>query len=139
MSRVVAMNHKYFDGEVFVQESFEFSELASTLEQAIEESFATFNLKKVCVLIIEFCSELNTYVEEQAPWALAKAEEMQKLKVVMYNLLEGLRIANRMLSPFMPGVCARGLDVLNLDNFDSKFVTGHKLGEKQILFPRIDK
>jgi methionyl-tRNA synthetase len=122
MSRVVAMNHKYFDGEVFVQ-----------------ESFATFNLKKVCELIIEFCSELNTYVEEQAPWALAKAEEMQKLKVVMYNLLEGLRIANRMLSPFMPGVCARGLDVLNLDNFDSKFVTGHKLGEKQILFPRIDK
>jgi len=82
---------------------------------------------------------LNTYVEEQAPWTLAKAEEFDKLKVVMFNLLEGLRIANRMLSPFMPGVCARGLEVLNLDGFDARFVAGHVLSEKQILFPRVER
>jgi len=139
LSRVVAMNHKYFDGEVFVQDSFEFAELASQLEESVEQAFNTFNLKKVCELIIEFCSELNTYVENQAPWALAKDEEFDKLKVVMFNLLEGLRIANRMLSPFMPGVCARGLEVLNLADFDANFVAGHTLSEKQILFPRVER
>ena len=65
LSRVVAMNHKYFEGEVFVQEGFEFAELASKLEEAVEQAFATFNLKKVCELIIEFCSELITYVEDR--------------------------------------------------------------------------
>ncbi|MDO5335647.1 MAG: class I tRNA ligase family protein, partial [Coriobacteriia bacterium] len=53
--------------------------------------------------IMELVHRANLYVEENAPWNLAKSEETRgELAAVLYNALEACRISALLLSPFMP-------------------------------------
>ena len=57
--------------------------------------------------IWKFIARANKYIDETMPWALAKKQEEERLRTVMYNLLESIRIISVLLLPFMPQTPAR--------------------------------
>jgi methionyl-tRNA synthetase len=60
---------------------------------------------------------LNRYVEERAPWKLARdPEQAQALGRVLASLLEGLRVVGLLLVPYLPGSMGRLLDALGIDD-----------------------
>ena len=152
VNRTVAMSNKYFDGVVDKTDyEDEFSvDLKKTAEETVSEVIAKTNEYKVAEAIskvFELSSRSNKYIDETAPWVLAKNEEdKDKLKTVLYNLLESIRIIAVLLEPFMPETSKNILDQINADarTLDSVkafggMVCGGKVGEAKPLFARIDE
>ncbi|MGQ5712305.1 methionine--tRNA ligase [Desulforudis sp. DRI-14] len=94
-------------------------------------------------------SRANKYIEETAPWSLAKDPAQKKrLNTVMYNLAEAYRFITIMLTPFMPGFAARAWQQLGLSDrpdlqtWESlawgRTPAGTKIARGEPLFPRIE-
>jgi methionyl-tRNA synthetase len=85
----------------------------------------------------------NRYVEEQAPWALAKdPQRAAQLDVVLASLAEGVRVLSVLLHPFMPSSTRRLLDVLDAPDTGFEHTTfaatgsGRTVSELAPLFPK---
>ncbi|MDR0838500.1 MAG: methionine--tRNA ligase [Oscillospiraceae bacterium] len=108
VSRTVAMVDKYFGGTLPVErESGEFDAdiigIASALPGVYEGHMEKFGFQNALVEIFKLTSRANKYIDETAPWTLAKDEgKRARLATVLYNLLEAVRIAAVLLTPFMP-------------------------------------
>ncbi|BAL81899.1 putative methionyl-tRNA synthetase [Selenomonas ruminantium subsp. lactilytica TAM6421] len=122
------------------------AETVSYFAENMEKMELSLSIKKVWA----FISRANKYIDETAPWALAKDEtKKQELANVMYNLAESLRQISVLISPFMPITAERIWQQLNLPG---KFADvqlddiktwggiagGHKVGTPEQLFPRIE-
>ena len=105
-------------------------------------------LQNALAEIFKLVSRANKYIDETAPWVIAKDETKKaRLATVLYNLLETIRIACTLLSAFMPttmpkaleqiGACEKCAGYENCDKFGvlPADVTVHK---GDALFPRID-
>ncbi len=98
-------------------------------------------------LVWKFISRCNKYIDETAPWKLAKDEtQKQNLSNVLYNLAESLRIIAILISPFIPTTSRRILEQLQLsqdikledaETF-GKLEINHVVGKPEQLFPRIE-
>lgn len=106
-SRVSNMTIKYFDGKVpecpaeFVENPLK--EIADGLYPKYAECLRNVDFGGATSAIMELVHRANLYVEESAPWNLAKSEETQgELAAVLYNALEACRISALLLAPFMP-------------------------------------
>ena len=153
VSRTVAMVEKYFGGTLPAdREEGEFDgELiaeASGLREKVDDFVDKTQLQNALVEIFKVVSRANKYIDETAPWILAKDEAKRaRLATVLYNLLDTIRIVATLLSAFMPttmpkaleqiGACENCASYENAGTFGTlpKDVTVHK-GEA--LFPRID-
>ena len=92
--------------------------------------------------------ETNKYIDETCPWVLARDEEKKpRLAAVMYNLLEALRVALTLLTPFMPESCAKGFEQIGADESARCWDKAGEYGvlpaevsvrKGETLFPRID-
>ena len=114
----------------------------------MEKMELSSSLKKVWA----FVSRANKYIDETAPWALAKDESRkQELANVLYNLAESLRQIAVLISPYMPDTGKKIWTQLALEDvkpFAEVQLTdidawggipaGHKVGEAEQLFPRIE-
>ena len=101
-------------------------------------------------LVWKFISRCNKYIDETAPWKLAKdSAQTQALANVLYNLAESLRIIAILIEPFTPSTARKILEQLQIDNnFDiiqladaetfGKLEAGHSVGKPEQLFPRIE-
>ena len=118
VSRTTAMVGKYFGGTLpegcrtwDAPESFdtELITLASGLRTRYQEAMDTFAPHKALEEIFKVIQRANKYIDENAPWALAKDMETngKRLAHVLYNLLETTRICGILLTPFMPGSCEK--------------------------------
>ena len=118
VSRTTAMVGKYFGGTLpegcrtwDAPESFdtELITLASGLRTRYQEAMDTFAPHKALEEIFKVIQRANKYIDENAPWALAKDMEAngKRLAHVLYNLLETTRICGILLTPFMPGSCEK--------------------------------
>ncbi len=156
-SRVISMTHKYFDGIVphvdgDAVKGFEL-DLESDAMQAVKEFetyMDTFEFHKALAAVWEFISQMNKYVDTTAPWVLAKKKSSRKhLEIVIYNLLEGLRIIAGLIYPVMPGTAATMQKHLGLDATEPFYEltslkqwkglkSGTKIQKSISLFPRID-
>lgn len=75
---------------------------------AYEAEIDDFNFNGMLARIFEGIGGLNGYITTQQPWALAKdPANRERLATVLYVLCEGLRVAATLLSPFIPGTCAK--------------------------------
>jgi methionyl-tRNA synthetase len=110
-SRVVTMVHKYFKGEVPTLDTAAEAEFAALdLQGKVMETISAYSghmenfaFHKALMEIWELISHLNKYIDLTAPWVLAKSKATQnQLRVVLYNLLEGLRIISGLIYPVMP-------------------------------------
>jgi methionyl-tRNA synthetase len=94
----------------------------------------------------KFAVRCNAYVEETAPWKLAKDESQSaKLDEVLYSLAESLRILSILLEPMVPEQAASMRAQLNWTEAPSVSGTrwgllpcGHQLADPVPLFPRIE-
>ena len=105
LNRTVGMVNKYFCGKVpdYKGEVTEFdSDLKNTINTKIteyEENMDTYHMSNALDSIWSIISRANKYVDETAPWVLAKNEETDKLEAVMSNLVEALRIIAILINP----------------------------------------
>ncbi len=118
VSRVLAMQLKYFDGKVQAKFDLDFAAEKQHLLQEIPNLMEEFEVRKAIELWLKFCQTLNQYVEEQKPWALSKAED-PALEKVMYNLLEGVRVALSVAQIWLPEKTEQALQESGLKAYAS--------------------
>jgi len=113
VSRTVAMVEKYFNstlpdvGDAVPGVPPDVDEdliaMASGLKEKIDALIEEPQLGASLAEIFKVISRANKYIDETAPWILAKEEENKpRLVQVLYNLLETIRICSSLLAPFMP-------------------------------------
>ena len=152
VSRTVAMAQKYFGDRLpaeqleDAQKDGELVSMVSSLRDKYEEQMEKFAFQNALGEIFKVISRANKYIDENAPWVLAKDEAQKpRLARVLYNLLETVRICGGLLEPFMPDTSAEiakrlgGADMA----WDSLNVFGTLSREVAAvagpaLFPRID-
>ena len=112
-SRVIAMVHKYFNGDVPQGGSLEASDAEikdkqAAVLRAVAEYMNQLAFNRALTAIWELISLLNKYIDDTAPWVLAKdAAKKERLATVMRCLLEALRLVAVLLWPFMPASAER--------------------------------
>lgn len=151
VNRTVSMINKYFDGEIpSVGEETEFdADLADTCLRAAkktEECMDKLRVADAMDCIWEIVNRANKYIDETMPWALAKNDGgREKLKTVMYNLIEAIRFITSLLGSFMPDTQTAiakqtGAAELEWESLECFGMTkpGVKVGAAEPLFVRLD-
>lgn len=153
VSRTVAMVEKYFGGTLPTErESGEFDEdligTATALRDAVDDYIDKTQLNNALAEIFKLVSRANKYIDETAPWIIAKDEAKRaRLAAVLYNLLESIRIAATLLSAFMPETMPKALEQIGADEGCAGYENADKFGvlpldvtvkRGEALFPRID-
>ena len=156
-SRVITMVHKYFDGripDIDPAVEMEFGEgleaKAAHAVEVFETEMARFAFHKALSAIWEFINQANKYIDITAPWQLAKSNSSRpQLEVVLYNLLESLRIISGLIYPVMPDTAKQMQKHLGSDP-DGPFYkmgmlkawktlpSGQRLPKSITLFPRVE-
>lgn len=155
VSRVLTMVEKYFNGEIPAKD--ESHELDSQLQGSWEDSLENYlknmnilNFRESLIAIWSFVAKTNWYVDKTEPWSLNKNEEISKLKTVIYNLCESLRLLAIVIYPIMPVAMEKLWTQLGIkDKISSSKIPqalkwgllkpGTKISEIYPLFPRIEK
>ncbi len=144
-SRVVTMAHKYFQGVVPASDNHVEQELSLGLAEKASRAVADygqamerFAFHKALAAIWRFISQMNKYIDVTKPWALAKHKSSHpQLEVVLYNLLEGLRVVAGLIYPVMPDTSATMIRHLGLDA-DGQYYKMALVGAWKILVPGIE-
>ena len=152
VSRTVAMAQKYFGEHLPAQQTedaekdAELVSMVSTLRDRYEEQMEKYAFQNALAEIFKVISRANKYIDENAPWVLAKSEEQKpRLARVLYNLLETVRVCAGLLAPFMPDTSAEiakrlGGASMDWDSLNQFGVLNHEAATVAgaPLFPRID-
>ena len=152
VSRTVAMAQKYFGEHLPAQQTedaekdAELVSMVSTLRDRYEEQMEKYAFQNALAEIFKVISRANKYIDENAPWVLAKSEEQKpRLARVLYNLLETVRVCAGLLAPFMPDTSAEiakrlGGATMDWDSLNQFGVLSHEAATVAgaPLFPRID-
>jgi methionyl-tRNA synthetase len=146
-SRTLAMIGRYRDG-VVPQVDVPSSQLTSDfdgLSDVVRDHFDRAELTAALEAIwSRGVRRLNRYVEEQAPWTLAKESRDERLDQVLHGLAEGLRVVSVLLHAYMPETTTRLLDALGQDDLSLSNATfgarpgGATVGDLPQLFPKIE-
>ena len=151
VNRTISMSHKYFDGKVEntnVTEDID-NDLISTitsLNANVTTKMDEIKVGEAIGLVFDALKRANKYIDETTPWILAKDEAKHgRLKTVLYNLLESIRICSVYLQAFLPETASKIFSQLNTKviDFDSTKTFGNlenniQLNEPIHLFDRID-
>ena len=153
VSRTTAMVEKYFGGKLPAEREADAldDELVAMIKAAPAKYAAqmdAFQPHLALEEIFKLIQRANKYIDETAPWILAKDEAKKaRLATVMYNLLEALRVSLVMLTPFIPESCAKAFDQIGageaLRTWDAACTCGALPADVEVhkgetLFPRID-
>jgi len=147
VNRTISMARKYFDGHVTNSKEVEsvdeeLCKLVSQLDREVTEKMDDLQIGEAIDCIFDVLRRSNKYVDETAPWALAKDEKNKaRLETVLYNLLESIRVCACLLEAFMPDTSKEILRQLNIDSREFTFQENleYFVLEPTALFARIDK
>lgn len=155
LNRTVGMINKYFAGKVpnYLQANEVDAELENFTKQSIEkveENMDNLHLSNAIAEIWSIVARTNKYIDETAPWILAKEGEHKKLEATMYHLIENLRKIAIMIAPLMEETANNifrqiGLEKEEFKKWDtlkenSNIPEGTKvIGKGEPLFVRLDK
>lgn len=153
VSRTVAMVHKYFGGTIPAERAAgEFDgdliALAQGTKAKVEAYADEMQFSLALAELWALISRTNKYIDETAPWVLAKEEANRaRLAAVMYNLCEAIRIISILVSPFLPHTAPKiqeqlgaPADVLSWAQAGEwgLLPDGFSVQKGEIIFPRID-
>ena len=149
VSRTIAMVKKYFGDEAITAstETEYDNNLKNVIKEAKENYKTLMDQFKVADALEEVQKALraaNKYIDETAPWVLAKDESKKDvLKNVLYNLLEAIRISSILLEPAMPTTSLKVYTALNTAKTalsDTTFGAheSYKVSNCEMLFKRLD-
>ena len=152
VNRTISMNNKYFGGVISnpgVNEPVDddLKAVALAMHEKVDAKMEKLRVADAITEVFTLLRRCNKYIDETEPWKLTKDETKQdRLATVLYNLMEGIRMAAVALAAYLPDTSARILDMLGtqerdylkLDQF-GLLETGGKVVEKpEILFARVD-
>ncbi len=146
VNRCIAMTNKYFGGNVSNPDSTNNldKELIDFANDTISKYYSlmdSYHNADACEAVMNFAKRCNKYIDETAPWVLAKDESsLPRLSAVLYNLLECIRLLGIMLSPIIPKSSKSITEQLNNDDYTLNFgkTDEFTVGEAKPLFARID-
>ncbi|WP_305043890.1 methionine--tRNA ligase [Geoalkalibacter sp.] len=153
VSRSTAMATKYFRGalpaaEVQTEVDSAFTARFPAAIQIVDAQMNEMAFNKALQAIWELIGAANKYIDDTAPWALAKdPAQVGRLGTVMYNLLEGTRLIALLVNPFMPDTARKIMTILGCGDEDLSFAghenwgglkPGSQILKAEPLFPRIE-
>ncbi len=154
VSRTLNMSAKYFDGrsparaEGWAARESPLAQAAAGLYGRYAAHMEAFDYQSAARDVMDFVAAANLYIENSAPWALAKdPAKADELAFVIWGLIEAIRIAATLLSPFTPGASAEvarriGLDAVPVRDLEAACAWGRYEGGCAVekgaaLFPRL--
>ncbi len=152
VSRSTRMVARYFDSTLpqpsgdLAKEENELRELTLKVTDEYKARMENLELHSAMASVWSLISFLNKYIDKTAPWTLAK-NDRDRLAVVMYHIMEGIRFVAEMIYPVMPDTSARILSVLGMDEEFAgmslaefgKLPGGASIGVPDALFPRVER
>lgn len=152
VNRTISMSNKYFEGVVRdggITDEFDKDLKAVVLEEVkkVSEKMEKLRVADAITSIFNIFRRSNKYIDETAPWTLAKDEASKaRLETVLYNLTEAITIGASLLASFMPETSSKILTQLNTTkrelpqmNEFGLYPSGNKVTDKpEILFARMD-
>ena len=151
VNRTISMSRKYFDGVVEnpkVNEEIDNDLINSvtTLKTKVDEKMDGLKVNEALEEIFEVLKRCNKYIDETTPWILAKDEaKHDRLKTVLYNILESIRVCAILLEPFINVTSEKILNELNTNERSIESINefgnlecGITLNKPEILFNRIE-
>ena len=156
LNRSVGMLVKYFGGKLeaptdLTDAEAEIQTLTNEIYDEVARAFGDIAFHQALIAIWRLVGRLNKYIDETAPWQLAKdPEKRERLMTVMYTIFEGIRHISQLVYPFMPESAQRIREQLLLSPIDeaaSRYERDHGWGQMPLgqvitrrppLFPRIE-
>lgn len=151
VNRTISMNKKYFDNVISNSDSEldidkELIDTVMSARKKVEKCMDELRIADAIDEVFSIFKRCNKYIDETTPWLLAKEGSTDRLKKVLYNLLESIRIGAVLLSPYLPSTSEEIFRQLNTKetSYDSiknfgKLKVGDKLEDPTPLFVRIEK
>ncbi|MBY6276675.1 methionine--tRNA ligase [Symbiobacterium thermophilum] len=120
LSRTTQMINKFSDGRVPEPDPASddriLSDLAAEVLREFQEAMDRLEISSALVALWKLVDRANKYIDEQAPWALARDPgRAGQLRTVLYNLAETLRLLGVALTPFLVQTPERIWDQLGLE------------------------
>ncbi|RHF96097.1 methionine--tRNA ligase [Roseburia sp. AM23-20] len=152
VNRTISMSNKYFDGVVkstgvAEEVDADLKAVVTSTRDKVAEKMKNLRVADAITEVFNLFRRCNKYIDETAPWVLAKDEATKdRLAEVLYNLVESITIGACLLKSFLPETADRILAQLStgmreyddLDKF-GLYENGNKVTEKpEILFARQD-
>ena len=154
VSRTLGMIEKYFDGQVpeptaFTADDESIREKAFSAVETFEKEMDEVAFHKALVSLWDFIAEVNKYVDESAPWTLAKEGNTERLATVLWTIAQAIGAVTILVYPFMPESAEKIWSRLgSSDSLDSQHLThakewgvvqfGQTVEKGDSLFPRFD-
>ena len=153
VSRVLAMQEKYFDGVVqplsstWPGEDQDLRNKFMEAEKDLARYMADLQFHRALESVWSAIDHANRYIVQTAPFTLFKDPAKQaRVGEVLHHLLEAIRLLSRLLAPFMPDTAKELQSLLGLGEHDAVLnaawgqglVAGHKVNGPKVLFPRIE-
>ena len=152
VNRTISMNNKYFGGVISnpgVNEPVDddLKAVALAMHEKVDAKMEKLRVADAITEVFTLLRRCNKYIDETEPWKLAKDETKQdRLATVLYNLMEGIRMAAVALAAYLPDTSAKILDMLGtqerdylkLDQFGLLETDGKVVEKPEILFARVD-
>ncbi|MGN0204184.1 MAG: methionine--tRNA ligase [Coprococcus sp.] len=152
VNRTISMNNKYFGGiisnpGVCEPVDDDLKAVALAMHEKVDAKMDKLRVADAITEVFTLLRRCNKYIDETEPWKLAKDEEKKdRLATVLYNLMEGIRMAAVALAAYLPDTSAKILDMLGtqerdylkLDTFGLLETGGRVVEKPEILFARVD-
>jgi methionyl-tRNA synthetase len=153
VSRVLAMQQKYFDGVVqplsssWAAEDHQLRDKFLEAEKELARHMADLQFHRALESVWSAIDQSNRYIVQTAPFTLFKDPAKEaRVGEVLHHLLEAIRQLSRLLAPFMPDTAKELQSLLGLGEADAAFdppwgqgfAAGHKVNGPKVLFPRIE-
>jgi methionyl-tRNA synthetase len=155
VSRTLKMVENYCGGKIPPADSYdpvdeglkkETVECCGSVWKHIQE----ININQAIDQIMRLVKSTNRYVENQAPWVLAKDKKAERLNTVLYVSCETLRIISVLFYPVLPQKCKKIRELLGMPGGEmipqldeagkwGLLESGTKVGSPESLFPRLDR
>ena len=150
VSRSVAMCEKYFGGLVPAQTELteldnDLIEMSVTTRDRVADLMDKLNFSMALEEIWKLIRRTNKYIDETTPWTLIKEQKEDRLKTVIYNLLESIRIISGLIKPFMKETSSKINEQIGYSDYSYEDLTkfgllkvGTKVCKGKNLFDRLD-
>ena len=151
VNRTVAMVNKYFDGHIYLPSDekdvdIELKQYIKEQIEKIETSMNELHVADSLEEIMNIAKRCNKYIDETAPWLLGKEETtIPRLKTVLYNLVESIRILSILLTSFVPETATKMQKQINASVIDYESIKEFgktregNVEKPEPLFARIDE
>lgn len=155
INRVTVLTHKYFDGVVPEQPANYVDSIAPVVAFAdkLAADIETYNFKTAAFTIVEIAAWANTYLQDQAPWTLAKEDPNDpRIAETLFVCIQVTTLLAQLIEPFLPFIAPKLRELVGqapaaagelattyekLHRGEALLSAGNKINKAGVLFPKI--